>query len=51
MCPSQGNWQIINNTIREALNSVSIAEMANPFVGNLQYKKSMKPFTINKRIE
>ena len=51
MCPSQGNWQIINNTIREALNSVSIAEMANPFVANLQYKKGMKSFTINKRIE
>ena len=51
MCPSQGNWQIINNTIREALNSVSIAEMANPFVANLQYKRRMKPFTINKRIE
>ena len=51
MCPSQGNWQIINNTIREALNSVSIAEMANPFVANLQYKKSMNLFTTNKRIE
>ena len=51
MCPSQGNWQIINNTVREALNSVSIAEMANPFATNLQYKKNMKPFSINKRVE
>ena len=51
MCPSQGNWQIINNTIREALNSVSIAEMANPFVANLQYKKDIKTFSINKRFE
>ena len=25
LCPSQSNWQIINNTVREALNSVSIA--------------------------
>ena len=51
MCPSQGNWQVINNTVRNALNSVSIAEMANPFVANLQYKKSMKPDSISKRVE
>ena len=51
MCPSQGNWQVINNTVRDALNSISIAEMANPFVTNLQYKKDIKPFSINKRIE
>ena len=51
MCPSQGNWQIINNTIREALNSVSIAEMANPFVANLQYKKDINPYSISKRVE
>jgi len=51
MCPSQGNWQIINNTVRNALNSVSIAEMANPFVANLQYKRDMKPYSISKRVE
>ena len=51
MCPSQGNWQVINNTVRDALNSISIAEMANPFVTNLQYKKDIKPFSINKRFE
>ena len=51
MCPSQGNWQVINNTVRNALNSVSIAEMANPFVANLQYKKGMKPDSISKRVE
>lgn len=51
MCPSQGNWQVINNTVRNALNSVSIAEMANPFVANLQYKRVMKPYSISKRVE
>ena len=51
MCPSQGNWQVINNTVRDALNSISIAEMANPFVTNLQYKKDIKPFSINNRFE
>ena len=47
MCPSQGNWQVINNTVRNALNSVSIAEMANPFVANLQYKRNIKPYSIS----
>jgi len=51
MCPSQGNWQVINNTVRNALNSVSIAEMANPFVANLQYKRNIKPYSISKRVE
>ena len=51
MCPSQGNWQVINNTVRNALNSVSIAEMANPFVANLQYKRSMKSYSVSKRVE
>ena len=51
MCPSQGNWQVINNTVRNALNSVSIAKMANPFVANLQYKRDMKPYSISKRVE
>ena len=51
LCPSQSNWQIINNTVREALNSVSIAEMANPFVSNFQYKKSMKNYQVNKVME
>ena len=51
LCPSQSNWQIINNTVREALNSVSIAEMANPFVSNLQYKKDMKNYRVNKVME
>ena len=51
LCPSQSNWQIINNTVREALNSVSIAEMANPFVSNFQYKKDMKNYPVNKVME
>ena len=51
LCPSQSNWQIINNTVREALNSVNIAEMANPFVSNFQYNKKMKNSLINKVME
>ncbi|MDG2001659.1 MAG: SUF system Fe-S cluster assembly regulator [Alphaproteobacteria bacterium] len=51
LCPSQSNWQIINNTVREALNSVSIAEMANPFVSNLQYKKDKQSYQVNKVME
>ena len=51
LCPSQSNWQIINNTVREALNSVSIAEMANPFVSNFQYKKGVKNYQVNKVME
>ena len=51
LCPSQSNWQIINNTVREALNSVSIAEMANPFVSNFQYKDSAKNDQFNKVME
>ena len=51
LCPSQSNWQIINNTVREALNSVSIAEMANPFVSNFQYKESVKNDQFNKVME
>ena len=51
LCPSQSNWQIINNTVREALNSVSIAEMANPFVSNLQYKKDKQNYQVNKVME
>ena len=51
LCPSQSNWQIINNTVREALNSVSIAEMANPFVSNFQYKEGVKNDQVNKVME
>lgn len=51
LCPSQSNWQIINNTVREALNSVSIAEMANPFVSNFQYKEGVKNDQFNKVME
>ena len=51
LCPSQSNWQIINNTVREALNSVNIAEMANPFVPNFQYNNKTKNSLINKVME
>ena len=50
LCPSQSNWQIINNTVREALNSVSIAEMANPFVSNLQYNRDTKDILSSRRM-
>ena len=30
MCPSYNNWHIINDAIRSALNSISIADMNNP---------------------
>ena len=29
LCPTQRNWQIINNAVCDALDSVNIAEMAN----------------------
>ena len=48
MCPSHSNWQIINNAVCEALNSVSIAEMANPF--NNTHKQSKNYSYINNRV-
>ena len=30
LCPTKRNWQIINNAVCDALDSVNIAEMANP---------------------
>ena len=48
MCPSHSNWQIINNAVCEALNSVSIAEMANPFKNT--YKQSKNYSHINNRV-
>ena len=51
MCPSQSNWQIINNRIQEALNSVSIEEMANPFIAKFEYKKSDKNSYANDIVE
>ena len=47
MCPSQSNWLIINNRIQEALNSVNIEEMANPFITNFKYNNSNKDSDTN----
>ena len=38
MCPSQSNWQIINTVVCDALNSVSIEEMAKPFKDQTKFK-------------
>ena len=51
MCPSHSNWQIITNKIQEALNSVSIEEMANPFITNFKYNKSNKGSYFNNIVE
>jgi FeS assembly SUF system regulator len=50
MCPSQSNWQIINNAVCEALNLVSIAEMANPFISNFQYNRDTKDIISSRRM-
>jgi len=38
MCPSNSNWQIINNAVNNALNAVSIEEMASP-IQNIKEQK------------
>ena len=52
MCPSQSNWQIINNAVCNALNAISIEEMANPSKIKNNYKyKNVKNFSnINNRM-
>ena len=41
VCTSRSNWQVINNAVCNALNSISIEEMANPFKikNNYKYKE------------
>ena len=52
MCSSQSNWQIINNAVCDALNSISIEEMANPFKikNNYKYKDDKDFPNINNRM-
>ena len=45
MCPSHSNWQIINNAVSNALNSVSIEEMSKP----IQNFRNSKIGTINSK--
>ncbi len=32
-CPTHGNWQVINQAVRQALARISLSEMASPFPG------------------
>ena len=52
MCPTQSNWQIINNAVCDALNSISIEEMANPskIKNNYKYKDDKNFSNINNRM-
>jgi|TARA_B110000003_G_scaffold71265_1_gene72598 FeS assembly SUF system regulator len=52
VCTSRSNWQVINNAVCNALNSISIEEMANPFKIKNNYKhKEDKNFSdINNRM-
>jgi hypothetical protein len=52
MCPSQSNWQIINTVVCDALNSVSIAEMAKPFKvqTKFKYKQDKINLSMNNRM-
>jgi FeS assembly SUF system regulator len=52
MCPSQSNWQIINNAVCNALNAISIEEMANPskIKNNYKYKNDKNFSNINNRM-
>ena len=52
MCPTQSNWQIINNAVCDALNAISIEEMANPSIikNNYKYKDNKNFSNINNRM-
>jgi FeS assembly SUF system regulator len=52
MCPTQSNWQIINNAVCDALNAISIEEMANPskIKNNYKYKDDKNFSNINNRM-
>ena len=52
VCTSRSNWQVINNAVCNALNSISIEEMANPFKikNNYKYKKDKIFSNINNRM-
>jgi FeS assembly SUF system regulator len=52
VCTSRSNWQVINNAVCDALNSISIEEMANPFKikNNYKYKEDKNFSNINNRM-
>ena len=52
VCTSRSNWQVINNAVCNALNSISIEEMANPFKikNNYKYKDDKNFSNINNRM-
>ena len=52
VCTSRSNWQVINNAVCNALNSISIEEMANPFKikNNYKYKEDKNLSNINNRM-
>ena len=52
VCTSRSNWQVINNAVCNALNSISIEEMANPFKikNNYKYKEGKNFSNINNRM-
>ena len=52
VCTSRSNWQVINNAVCDALNSISIEEMANPFKikNNYKYKEDKNLSNINNRM-
>ena len=52
VCTSRSNWQVINNAVCNALNSISIEEMANPFKikNNYKYKEDKNFSDINNRM-
>ena len=52
VCTSRSNWQVINNAVCNALNSISIEEMANPFKikNNYKYKEDKIFSNINNRM-
>lgn len=52
VCTSRSNWQVINNAVCNALNSISIEEMANPFKikNNYKYKEDKNFSNINNRM-
>ena len=52
VCTSRSNWQVINNAVCNALNSISIEEMANPFKikNNYKYKEDKSLSNINNRM-
>ena len=52
VCTSRSNWQVINNAVCDALNSISIEEMANPIKikNNYKYKEDKIFSNINNRM-